>query len=460
MPKESEQLASHLAARSYEELPADTIALAKRAILDHLGVALYSAALPWSRMVTDMVRTEAASGTCTVYGQDWCSSPRGAALVNGTLGHGFELDDTHEPGMTHPAPPVIPAVLAMAERSGKGGRDVLRAIVLGYEVVGRVGRAVAPSHMITRGFHPTGTNGVFGAAAGAALALGFDGARLLQALGIAGSLASGLTEFCEDEADGMVKRLHGGRAAEGGVTAALLAERGFTGPRSVLEGRFGYCHAFADDANVALLAANLGEDWEIRAVSTKPYACGRIFHAVFDALGEIGKERPFTPDQVRRVRVGGIRKMAEQHMTYEPQSVMAAQYSLPFTTAAAIVRDPFDPETFGEAGVADPKIRELIGRIEGYEDPEIQALSARKYGAKVSVELTDGTTHSRTVLDCKGSVVNPLSHAELEARFHRLAGGVLSATRRDAVVEAIAELDQADTIGRLTGLLRIGPGDA
>ena len=336
------------------DLPPDLFDLAKLYVLDYLGVALYGATKPWSRVVARRARRLAGGGggPATVLGAGWRAAPELAVLVNGAAGHAFELDDVHDESGCHPGTVVIPSALAVAEDRGASGADVLAAVVLGYEVMCRVGLAVGNPGHIVRGFHPTGTQGPFGGAAAAGRLLGLDAGRMVDALALAASFAGGLMEF--SLSGGMVKRLHAGRAAEGGVLAAYLAGDGLTGPATALEGRYGFCAAFTDTPDLGSLTDRLGERWAIREITVKPYACCSELHSMIDAVRAIKDAHAFDPGDVDRVVIEVASKVVEQNGLDGTTSIMAAQYSAPYNAALALARDARDPRIYADETLSDP----------------------------------------------------------------------------------------------------------
>lgn len=242
---ETRRLTEFVAKASYGGLPNDVIERAKVLILDYIGCSIFGSQMEWSKMVVDFVRDRSAHGECTVITHDWTTTEPYAALTNAVMGHAFEIDDVNQEGLTHPGTVVIPAALAVAERNHVDGRLFLCSVVMGYEVAVRVGASVGWPHMV-RGFHTVGTNGPFGAAAAAGKALGLSYDELLSAIGIVGSMVGGLMEFQRDPTGPPVKRLHAGIAAQNGVTAALLAQKGYRGPATILEGTWGFGKAYSD----------------------------------------------------------------------------------------------------------------------------------------------------------------------------------------------------------------------
>ncbi|SVA51369.1 uncharacterized protein METZ01_LOCUS104223, partial [marine metagenome] len=268
-----------------------------------------------------------------------------AAFANGVSAHAFELDDVHEEAISHPGAVIVPATLAIGNRIGATGCQVLDAIVVGYEAMGRAGIAVGPVAHMMAGFHPTGQSGVFGAAAAVGRLLDFGPDMMTRALGIAATFSSGSTEF--SQSGGSTKRLHAGRASEGGLTAALLASDGLDGPADGLAGRYGFCRTTTSQPAVHLLTERLGERWMIDEITVKPYAACSDIHPLIDAAIEI-RCRGVSPDDIAEIYAEVPTKAAEQNSLDGTTSVMAAQYSGPFNVAAAFLADPGDPATYSD----------------------------------------------------------------------------------------------------------------
>src|SRR6185503_677795 len=267
-PGVTRELARFSSALRYEDLPAATVDMAKRLLLDGLGCMLVGGRGEDGRNATAMVRRLGGGTQATLITDLELASVRDAAFVNGVSLYSVGLNDIHKPAGSHPAGCVIPVVLALGEWQRTPGTMLLAAMAAGYEVIGRTGRAVYPSHR-ERGFHPTGTCGTFGATAAAGRLLGLDAAQMASALGIAGSQAAGLYECHHDGTSTMI--FHAGRAAQNGVEAALLARAGFTGPATVLEGSKGFFQATANEYDAAAATAGLGAEYEIDATSFRPY---------------------------------------------------------------------------------------------------------------------------------------------------------------------------------------------
>ena len=397
---------------------------AANCVIDTLGAIAYGAEQSWSRAAARHALATGGGGACTVVGWDEGASPAMAAFANGTAAHAFELDDVHEEAVNHPGAVVVPTALAVAEETGASGLAFLEAVVVGYEAMGRAGLAVGPlSHMLA-GFHPTSMSGVFGAAAAAAHLHGFDAARLNDAFGIAASLASGTMEFAAS--GGMAKRIHAGRAAEGGIMAASLAADGFEGARDGLAGTYGFCRVFTGDPRPELLVRELGERWMIDEITVKPYAACSDVHAMIQATAELVAAHRIVAEQIDRISVHGPTKAAELNDMDGTTSVMAAQYSARFNIAAAVLADPADPGTYHPDRMADPALAALQAKVATtVPDPAFDATYAWKQGARVEITITDGRVLERTVHGQRGSMHDPLSDAEIERKFQVLTEGRL-----------------------------------
>lgn len=445
------RLAEFVSDLQYKQLPCHVVERAKDLLLDHIGVALHSIALPWSQIVRRLAANEQGKGEASLYAG--ATVPlRSAVLANATTAHGIELDDTHDESLSHPGAVVIPPALALMQRDQIHGRDVLLAVVAGYDVQCRVGSA-AGKRLYLDGFHPTSTNGVFGATAAAGKLLGLSTAQMQSAFGLALSMASGAMQFSQDPVGTMVKRLHAGLPAERGVLAAQLAREGFMGPAEAFEGKYGFLRIFAHHDETERLTRRLGESFEIEQISVKLYACCRLFHALIDAIEECRLEKSFGPDDVRSVTALGPKMMYEQHMEYTPDSVMSAQYSLPYTVAAALLFDPKDPAAFGKDHFSRADVRALATKTRAEHDGGLEALCPQKFPAGVRVELLDGTVVERTVPDSRGTPIRPLDRAGVIDKFRTLTHRVVTPAEQEAIVNAALGLDEDSGATRLGDLL-------
>jgi 2-methylcitrate dehydratase PrpD len=297
---------------------------------------------------------------------------------------------------------------------------------------------------------------VFGSAAAAARLLGLSSEKTAHAFGIAGSMASGIVECAES--GGMVKRMHAGRAAEGGVTAAYLARRGFTGPTTVLEGKFGFCQTFSDKPAIDLLLDGLGSSYKIRETTVKPYACCSDIHPVIDALLEIKSKHAVDPRTVKHIFVEGPKKIWELNNIDGTTSMMAAQYSVPFIAAIALTEDIRDPGVYQESILGRTDLAALQRKVEMQVDEEFDQLFPKRIAARVTVTLDDGRKLSATNRGAFGSIHNPMSQAQIEAKFMALAGPILPEETADEVMRLIRNIEDSRSMAPLTNLLRFDIG--
>ena len=453
-------LSEFVADRSARDLPDDLWGLSRQYLLDTIGAMVIGSGKPWSQIVSGFSTGVGgtSSGPSTVVGSLSKTLPQMAAFANGNMGHGFEIDDVHDESLTHPGVAVVPAALAVAEEARSSGEELLISIVMGYELISRAGLAVGSVHML-EGFYPTGTNGVFGAVAAAGRLLKLTAEQMTHAMGTAGSFASGIVEY--SVSGGMVKRLHAGRAAEGGVTAAYLARSGFTGPTTVLEGKFGYCNTFSSAPDISRLLENLGSDYKIREITVKPYFCCSDIHPVIDALLEIKRENKVAPEEIEHILIESTTKLFELNNIPGDTSLMASQYSAPFTAALVLTRDIRDPTIYHEGILQESVLQALQDKVEMRAIPEFDAIYPRTNAARVTLTFRGGRRLVATNLGATGSIHKPMSRAEIEEKFMRLVDPILPPGNAAAIVRLVDALNEAADIRGLMELLRFnGDGSA
>ena len=440
----SGHLAAFVAGLRYEDLPAEVAGRAKAAVLDTLGAALAGAGTEEGDRALAALAACAPGNLCTVWGTRTRSSVPGAALANGTRAHARELDDYG--GCGHSGAVVVPAGVAAGEHRRISGKALLAAVVAGYEVAARVMDAAGtykPHN--ARGWHSTGTVGSFGAAAAAARALGLDATATAHAIGIAGSFTGGVWAFIGDGA--MTKRLHPGKAAENGVLAAYLAEQGFTGPAEILEAPWGgFLSTYdAGKPDPAAVTAGLGAQFLITRSGIKPFACCAAIHAPLGALQDLLARHRLSAGQVARVTVRGTAYAVRQLGKHDVDTTLDAQMSLPYSFAVALRTGRAGREEYGEPLLTDPAVRALASRVELIEDPALTEEAPKV----VEIETTDGRRVSGAQEFPRGHARNPLSDAEIEAKFVALATPVLGAPAAERVREIVAGLDAEPALGSL-----------
>jgi len=449
-------IAQFVSGLDYGSIPKAVIERIKLLILDSLGCALFGAHLEWSRILVRTLADLDSSKTNGVWGTDVRLSAPHAALANGTLVQSFELDDVHRQGVLHVGAVTLPPLFAVAElRPGMTGCDFLTAAVAGYEIGPRVGKCMGQEHIV-QGWHSGATVGVFSAAAGAAAALKLPPEKTVHALGIAGTQASGLMAA---QYGAMVKRMHAGRAAQSGLYGALLAERGFTGIADVFESPYGgFCTTFSrsdDRFDRSELTAGLGERFETLNISIKLYSCVGSNHTTLDAIRNMQARRPFGPNDVARIEVGGSKATVEHvGWPYRPEGMTAAQLNLPFCVATLLLEGDCFVDQFTDAVIADPKRMALAEKVMVREDPAITARgSAHRHAVNVTVRLKDGTVLKETVEVPRGSERNFPSASDVTAKFAKLAGRVLRPDEIDRMADLVLGLEKLDDIGPLMAAL-------
>lgn len=424
----------------FDDLPAAVVGKARHHLLDTLGAALAGAdSTETTALLRMLTATEPAADAC-VWGTGIALSPRNAALVNGVSAHALELDDAG--GCDHSGAVVVPAALAAvaATPTPVSGAALLTAVVVGYDVARRVLEACGgywPHN--EAGWHSTGTCGPFGAAAAASAVLGLGTERTAHALALAGSFSGGIWAFVHDGA--MSKRLHAGRAAEAGVTAALLAAHGVTGPTQVFGDVWGgFLRTLAPtSADPAALTVGLGRTWRISRCSLKPYASCRSTHSSIDAVGEILDTHRLTADDVAGVHVRLDPAVHGMCGGTDVATLPAAQLSLPYAVAARIALGGAGLGAYDAENRRSPRVSSVLERVVLEVDPSMD----RDTEPVVTLTTRDGAVHRKQVTDPLGSATNPLDGHAVTAKFHELASRALPPARTEAV---------ADTVGRLETL--------
>ncbi|MHB1162807.1 MAG: MmgE/PrpD family protein [Chloroflexota bacterium] len=446
-PSLTEQLADFLVATRVPDLNPRILEDASYFLLDCLGsIVAGTGTRPGSIVLAHAAEQQGAHSS--VLGLKERKSTQTAAFANGALGHITETDDVHRGAVLHPGVVVIPAALAVAERLGSPGIDFLTSVVLGYEVVIRIGESVGTSHYYY--WHNTSTCGTFGAAAAAGWLLGLSKQQMVWALGNAGSLSSGLWQFNEDGA--MAKHLHAGHAASSGVMAAELAARDFTGTRFVLEGKRGLYAATSTDARPERVTEGLApgmERYKISESVIKPYSSCRHTHAPVDLALALRQATGLTPDRIARVEIDSYQATLDLTDNPSPGHEYAAKFSVQYCVAAALALGRLTLGDFGPEAISDSTIRELMSRIEARVDPEIQARYPREWCCRVTITSSEGERFQRFTAAPRGDPENPLSLEELRAKFRSLLEGTRYQSRAEGLIEGVARLARMDNVKSL-----------
>lgn len=437
---------THFAAElDFDDLPAEVVDRIALMVLDSLGIAHFVAGrTEWGRLVVS--HAGEVPGVCRVLGSAVTSIPSLAALANGTLTMGFEFEDMHDRGTGHPFSIVFPAVLAAAQATRCSGADFVTALVAGYEIAVRSSFGMSEGSQAPwteRGVYPITIFGVLGAAVGAGKAMGLDEDAILHAMGIAGSHAFGNMEAHKQGS--MTRRLHAGRAAEIGVTAAMLAEKGFDGPRQIIEGEFGIYRAFAGEIpDLTPVTGGLGSDWQTAGLWLKNYPCNGLFQAPIDGLLSIMGSEGRSNDQVEAVKVS-IARATPLHERPSAISPVNAQFSLHYCMALSLIRGRPIAEMFLESEISNPEVIAAMNRIHVKLDP---ALNSRFPGSsrpgRVEVVLGNGSTIFSEIAYPKGHPKNPMGWDDVHDKYLDLMSGTTSyasAIGLESTVRTVHELD-------------------
>jgi 2-methylcitrate dehydratase PrpD len=449
------RLAAFAANLRFDDIPGPLVEQLRLHILDGIGVCLHGASLPWTRRVADMVLAEGGNAVASLWGHgpSTRTSVSQAVLVNCTAGHAFEMDDIHKESILHPNSLAVPVALALAQaRRGVTGRDILTAIVAGYEVGTRVGNA-ATTALFLNGFHPQGVTGTFVAAATAGRLLGLDATGMLHALGIAGSTGAGLMAAQEGA---MVKRLHAGRAGQAGVYAALLAERGFTGIENVLEADYGgFLSSFARAPRMERLTEGLGTQWEAGEVGFKLYPNVTSMHAALDAFRHLQSTHALRPEDIDRIEVG-CGHMTYVHIAwpYRPTSVTAAQMNLFYGLSVLALRGGLTVDDYAEDRIGDPDVMDFMQRIHPFEDERIERRGAAfRHAATVRVHTRAGAVLSEDVWERRGSPENPVTRQDVEDKFFANVARRMPQDSARRIAALVNRFDTLATVDELISLL-------
>lgn len=443
-------LAEQAARLTYDDLPAEVVAKAKLLLLDQLGCQLAFATLPWGKAAMRYTAAKQGAGRSTVAFYGLKANAEDAAFCNGVFGHGFEMDDVEMQTTSHPAVCVVPAVLAVGEQEASSGREVLCALVAGYETFLRF--AHAADSMRHRFFHSSSVSGAFGAAAAAGQLLGFDEAVMRDALAIATTQASGNTEYtCSG---GNVKRTLGALGAYAGVRSALLAQAGITGSAQALEGKKSFVKGIcAEEPDMAWLTLPFAEQFLTLDVGVKPYCCCAAQHTVIDATEAI-RAQGVDVDAIESITILQLpRETGNVGQIVHPEDVIQSQFCGRFACAMRLVKGGNGYYDYTMENIADPAISALIDKIAYESDDERAVLDDGDGPARVTVRLADDTVREETVFFAKGTKQNPLSEAELVAKFRDLTSRALTPAQADRVIETVMALEREESITRLTGLL-------
>jgi 2-methylcitrate dehydratase PrpD len=448
------QLADFAAALDFTDLPPAVVASIRLRTLDIIGIALAASTGETASSILGALDGWSAAGDCTVIGAKRTAAAPLAILANGALAHSLDYDDTHAVSITHASAVVVPVALALGEAARLDGRALVTAMVAGYESITRLGMA-APGAFHARGWHATGVCGAFAAALVAGRIEGLDADRLTAALGIAGSFASGVLAYLDDGS--WVKRVHAGWAGHSGAVAAALARGGFTGPASVLDGRFGFYRTFVGAEPDPAPFATLGTRWETPAIGFKPYPCCHYNHAYLDCALDLRRMHALRAEDVEavecRVPAGQVPIVCEpREAKLKPRSSYDAQFSLPYSVASALLDGRVGLDTYAPERLGEPERLALAARVGHVVDPD--SPFPHGFPGWVRVRLRDGRTLEARAPDGRGSLACPLPPGAIVDKFRDNASRALPTARVTELEHAALSLDALPDVGALAVLCR------
>ncbi|MDH5536095.1 MAG: MmgE/PrpD family protein [Betaproteobacteria bacterium] len=434
-------LAKFVVEHSYENIPEKVRHEAERSFLNWVGCAVGAARHETVENALAALAPFSGPAEATVLGRGDRLDIMLAALMNGITSHTFDFDDTHLKTVIHPSGPVASAILALAERKPVSGKDFLHAFILGVEVECRIGNSVYPQHYDV-GWHITGTAGVFGAAAAAGRLLGLTDQQMVWALGIAATQASGLREMFGT----MCKPFHPGNAARNGLLAALLAKSNFTSSNQGIEAKRGFANVLSTVFKPKEITERLGETWEISLNTYKPFACGIVIHPAIDGCVQLKKEHKLIGDEIESIALKTHPLVLELTGKKTPQVGLEGKFSVFHSAAAAIIHGAGGEAQYSDACVRDPKVIALRDKVSATVDKTLHEDQVR-----ITMKLKSGRTLEKYVEHAVGSLAQPMSDADLEAKFKGLADGVLARLETENLMRLawdIAKLKDAGEVAR------------
>lgn len=446
---ELRRLAEFSSSIRINSIPEEVIKAARYCVLDSMGAAIGAA---YYEEIPKIIKeiTEWAGNNNDRSSAIWAYKHRlpllDAALLAGIMGHALELDDVHTLSKLHPGAVVVPAAWTLADAVGASGERFLEAVIAGYEVMCRIGQGFGVTSHRKRGWHVTGTAGTFGAAAAAAHIINLDASKTLDSFGIAGTQSSGLWAFLADGAS--CKKLHPARAINSGITAALLAKAGMTGPEHILDAEDGGLYRATSDAyDMSLVCKEIGLKYEILYIDKKPYPCCRSSHPPIDAALRIRKNKGIEATQIKEVVVEtfevGVMQCGSPHY---PESAVEAKFSIPYVVAAAFVDNEITLEQFKNEKISKTEIKELAAKVSVHACKKYSARYPQRWGCHMLVTLKDGTVIKEAIDDMSGSVKSPLTSKQEKNKFYSLVEPKFGDRKTKELIDIILNIDQCERL--------------
>ena len=436
---ETQALASYIVTSRIESVPQDVRHEARRAIVNYVGCALGGSVDTAVDRAIQALGPYSGKPSANILGRSERMDPLHAALMNGISSHVYDYDDTTPKNYIHPTSPVASALFAYASVNKVSGRDFMEAFILGFEAESRIGNAVYPAHYDV-GWHITGTAGVFGAASAIGKLLSLQGHEMIWAIGLAATQAAGLREMFGS----MAKALHPGRAAQNGYAAALLAQAGFTAGEHGLEGPRGFAAVQAAKYDLSKITARLGEDFDLRANTYKPFPCGIVNHPTIDGCIQIHDEHPPAPDQITAVRLRVAPLVMDLCNQQGITKGLQGKFSVYHGAAIGLVRGKAGIQEYTDEAVNDPQIKRVRELVSAVGDP-----SLTEDQAHIEVELATGAKLTRFVEKSLGNIHRPMTDKQLETKFRDQAVAALPAAQVEKAIELCWKIDELDDVAEL-----------
>lgn len=438
----TEALSRFIVDQRFDESPPDVIEVARKCILDWIGVTLGAVGQPAAALMKEIIEDMGGRQQASIIGYGTRTTMANAALVNGLMAHTLDYDDAHSGVRTHPSAPLVAAILAVAEPLGLSGRDVVAAFIVGCEVTLRIGYALGKAYY-EQGWHSTAILGRFGAAAGVSRLLGLETKQVSMALGLTATQAGGL----RDTFGTMAKPFHSGKAAMDGVLAAMFAQRGFTGPSMILDPQAGFARVFSHEYEPERLVTGLGTEFHTTGINFKPYAACLAVHPVIDALITLRQRNRLDVNLIREIRlsIAPFNLMVAGNPT--PEDGLQAKFSIYMGAALAVVYGQATERFFTDEIVHDPHIRTLMAKVKAIPNETLAETEAI-----VRVFLEDGREESIHVTAPKGDPRNPLSFEDIAEKARDLGRNVLSEHALDSIVSLVSSLEGLDNAAKLVWL--------
>lgn len=441
----SQKCSDFVYSTKWEDIPNDVREKSKYYLLDWMGALIAGSSTSEASIIQDIIKNQGGAPQANVIGLKQKTSVLNAALGNGYISHILEVDDVHSKSISHPAAPIDSSALSVAQSINASGKDLLLAIILGYEIMLRAGEAVTPSHY--QMWHTTATCGTFGAAMASGKLLELNSAQLTNSLGNAGTQAAGLWEFLTNGA--MSKYLHTAKAAMNGTLSALLAQRGYTGAIKIFEGKRGFVKAYSKEVNPEEKFKNLGRPFKIIETSIKNYASCTHTHTAIDSIFFIIKKYILDPNQIIKIKVNTYNDAKKFVGIKNPKSSIEAKFSLPYCVASAIYYDEVGLDEFTPKKIDNPLIKSLIGKIEINVDKELNKLRPEKWPTRIEVYTKDNNVYKVGFDYPKGAPENPLSYEELQRRFIDFATRTINYSEAKDLMEKIFRIEEMTNINQL-----------